>query len=261
MALLTGSRVALALALTMTLGTGCSLILDPDDLTAEQLDGGAEDSDAGADTALGDTLVDDTSDDTQVAEDTATDSHTVDDTEVADTADTTDTTLPDTTVVDTALSDTVEPDDTVEPVDTTVDTVEPVHVVIAHSGAGGCELDYKTQFLDLTACPRTCPEVGGWTLVFDATQSTGVTSFDWDFEVTNQYKVTPESASSGRVEVNLDVPSCDLFSGSSLGSASIYATLYVNGDTVTEYSAKLDFSVRYLSSTCGATQGDCPDPP
>lgn len=166
------------------------------------------------------------------------------------TADTTPDAADTTPVADSAIAD-----------DTRVaDTEAGVDVVIATSGTAGCELDYETKPLDLSECPRSCPTSGGWKLVFDATGSTGVTSYAWSFTATESYQVTPASSADGRVEVTLDVPPCDLFSGASLGSAKVYGFLTVNGDTDQEYSARIDFSVRYLSS-CGSAQGTCEPPP
>jgi len=206
----------LALAATAVLASGCSLVLDPNDLTAAQRD------------ISGDIFNPDASD------------------------------AADTKVADTAPVDTTAPADTAPPADTSpVDTASPGPQVVIHaSGVGGCELDYSTVIV--TECPETCPSKGGWKLIFDATASTGVTSFDWKFSATESYDVEPKSATGGRVEVTLDVPSCALLQGATLGSATIYATLTVNGGP-TQYDARIDFSVRHVSS-CGTTRGSCASP-
>lgn len=203
-------------ALVATLGA-CSLVLDPDDLTADPIDG-LNDEVAPADT----TATDAPSSDATPA-DTAT----------ADAA-------PDATATDTA-----EPD-----------TVTGPTVVIRRPGVGGCELDYDADLI--TSCPGTCPSDGGWTLVFDASESVGVDSYRWSFSVTNNYRVTPEVATTARVEVNLDVPSCELF-GTTVGGALLLARLRVDGEEE-EHAADVSFSVRKVGS-CGAGQGNCPSPP
>lgn len=124
------------------------------------------------------------------------------------------------------------------------------NVVIRHSGAAGCELLYQSS-LD-TGCAETCPNEGGWTLVFDATGSAGVTSYDWRFSATESFEVKPKKATGGRVELLLDVPNCGDRDGATIGSATVNATLVVDGDEATPFEDQLDFSVRQVSS-CGST--------
>lgn len=212
-------RLALV-GLAATLGA-CSLVLDPDDLTGHPFDGLNEDVTA-ADTAAPPT-------DTSGGADTRADAAGPADTDVEDTG----------------------------PIDAQAnDTTSGPTVVIARPGVGGCELDYDTELI--TSCPETCPSDGGWTLVFDASDSVGVDSYRWSFSVTNNYRVTPEVATTARVEVALDVPSCELF-GTTVGGALLLARLRVNGEEEA-HSADMSFSVRKVSS-CGGTQGNCPSPP
>lgn len=206
-------RVAVAALTGLAMaGAGCSLVLDPSDLTADRLDGQSDTLDGDGDATTADTAP----------------------------------------LTDSAAGDTTTPDTV------TVDTSEPgPHVVIKASGVGGCELDYHSVLV--TGCPETCPDKGGWTLVFDATASTGVTGFDWRFSATEMYDVQPKSATGGRVEITLDVPGCELLHGATIGSASVYATLTINGDADATYPAQLDFSVRQVSG-CATTQGTCAEP-
>lgn len=220
MALLRAILVAITASLLST--AGCSLVLDADDLKAEHLD------------ISGDTV------------------GTADTVRPADSTTPTDTAAPPTDA--TAPSDTTAVEDTTGPADTAAPA--PV-LVIKKSGVGGCQLDYHSVIV--TGCPETCPDKGGWTLVFDASASTGVTSFDWRFSATEMYDVQPKTATGGRVEITLDVPGCELLQGATIGSATIYATLIPNGDEAAKTTAQLDFVVRQVTS-CGSTQGTCPDP-
>jgi len=204
----------------------CSLVLDPDELTAE--------------------LARDASD---------TDTADAPPIETNDTSDP-DTSDPDTSDPDTSDPDTSDPDTT--PADVAPDAAEPV-VVVRYSGGSppSCTLDYKLQLV--TNCAQPCPNGATWTLVVDASESTGVDTFAWRFGATDGYGVSPTTASSARVDLTLTPPDCEIVAGSGMGPGSIAIELSVNGGDY-EPLSPLRWSVRSVAAAACTSQGNCPAP-
>ena len=271
MALLRGPRAnalwSFWLCSVVTCGlVGCSFVLDPDELRAElaqvEVDTAPQDTDAEPDTIgdLDDGVEGDTPEDTDTAlEDTApedTDTEpgdtTQDDTEDTDT-EPGDTTQDDTEDADTEPGDTTQ-DDTedadTEPGDTTpddteseVDTGPVTQLVVETSGAGNCILDFYLQ--GLTSCPKTC----GWTLVFDARNSTGISSFSWRLSVNNGYQITPSAMTGPIASVVISTPACLFFPAASMRPAEVTADVSIDGGPWVR-AAVLPFTTRQVT-TCG----------
>ncbi|MFO0751072.1 MAG: hypothetical protein U1F43_36165 [Myxococcota bacterium] len=233
MALLTPARGA---ALAALLLGGCSLTLDPDDLRAE-LAADAKDgatTDVAASDGSADSLADVAPDTTEVA------SVETDTSVVADTNDIADTT---------AVADS----------EAEVDTGPTQEIVLHYSGDGpdGCNLEY--QVVILTQCPQTCPAKGGWHLVVDASDSLGVGTFSWRFAATNLYTVTPTLASGARVELEVDVPGCELLSGTTVGPGAITVELSVDGGPY-QQQRSLHWTTSSVPAASCHREGVCPAP-
>lgn len=200
---------------------GCSLALDPDDLRAELLV-----TRDGQDT--GDTTADTT---------TSTDSTT-------STA-TTDTST--TTATDSSTTD----------VDDATDTTTRA-LIVRWSGQdpSTCTLVYRK---DLTGCPKACPDAEGWTLVIDASESTGIGAFNWRFAATNNYGVTPTQAVGPRVTLTVTPPDCALLAGADVGPGSIAVELATDGGAFAPQPA-IRWGVLNISGLTCDSPNDCPDP-
>lgn len=217
MVLLRVAHVALAFGLCGALAA-CSVVLDPDQITARR---------AAADDAA----------DTRATPDSAS----------PDSVATTDTTTPDTSDTGaTATTLTTAPDAGPDTPDRVID--------VRYSGQNGCTLGFKS--IPITNCPQACPS-GGWSLVFDASASVGVSTFAWRFDATDNYKITPDTATGARVTAKLDVPACELLAGAKVGPAKVLASLSVDGGPYTT-TVTLDFNVSQVTSCDGAN--DCPGP-
>ncbi len=271
--------VALGLWATSLLGaTGCSLVLDPNELVADRREGddsGTDDSasdlvedsagDAADGTAPSD--VDATEGDGQ-AVDVVSDAHLEDGFDAAsDAADSSDSVAdsvedgsPDISEIEDSIYVADVPADTSEDADTQlpdgdatpteVDSSGP-QLVLRHSGEDGCTLDFYRQ--NLTNCPKTC----AWNLVFDASESVGITTFHWRMSVSGGYTITPDVASGPIVNVVISTPACLLFPLSNVMPATVTAELAIDGGTYNAV-ATVDFSVRTVNECAPTTL--CPHP-
>jgi len=217
-------------ALALALG-GCSLVLDPDDLTAELLvtrDG----QDA---TALDTTTLDTTTPDDTTLDDTASPL----DTAPGDTADTT-------TTDTNAATDADTPD------------TPASELVLRWSGQppGTCTLAFRKN---LTNCPVSCPDGKGWTIVVDASESTGIGAFQWRFGATDGYGVSPRQAVGPRVTLTVTEPDCALLAGADMSPGSIAVELATDGGGFVPLSP-IRWSIQYISGLSCSSPGDCPAP-
>lgn len=251
---------------------GCSFVLDPDELVAERSevpedtagdgapsDGEDLDSDVdgdGRDTRDGEDAEDTTDTGEPVDSFDALDTLEADDGETDDDTGPADTDEPDILadgeVLDTSLAEVAEVDSSEVNEDTAMnpDTAPEVELIVRTSGGGDCTLDYYLQ--NLTNCPKTC----GWTLVFDARTSRGLSSFSWRFAVSDGYIVTPESSVGPIASVVISTPACLFFPAASMRPATVSATVSADGGAWVE-AATIPFSVRQVTM-CGASLCEAP---
>lgn len=262
--------------LVCALASSCSFVLDPDELVAERQevtgdtvgdspgpdgeDGEDGDSDGGDGVALDAQDTRDPEDviDTEDARETldtedALDTGDHDDGNSDDTAEPLDTDEPD-LVQDSEIADTLLVDvDTNEVIeDTSIETDQgpEVQLIVRTSGDGDCTLDYYLQ--NVTSCPKTC----GWTLVFDARSSRGLSAFSWRFAVSGGYIITPESSVGAVASVVISTPACLLFPAGSMRPATVTASVSADGGPWLE-AATIPFSVRQVAM-CGASMCEAP---
>lgn len=269
-----------AFVLFWSWGAGCSFVLDPDELVAERKEvgddtvgdlEGPDGEDGDSDGGDGDTTVLPDADDSRDADDTedALDTDAPGDGDSADTSDSGDATDPSDTgdgttephetdapdlVEDSEILDTfsteVDPTEVSEDTSSETDSTPEVQLIVRTSGEGDCTLDYYLQ--SLTSCPKTC----GWTLVFDARASRGLSSFSWRFEVSGGYLVTPESSVGAVASVVISTPACLFFPAGSMRPATVTASVSADGGAWVE-AATIPFSVRQVEM-CGASLCEAP---
>lgn len=134
-------------------------------------------------------------------------------------------TLADAGDLDTKVGDGTDAGGDLDPADTS-DTDVPVGpaIVVRHSGANSCTFDFARS---PTQCPISCPSAG-WTYVVDASDSSGVGTFAWTFEVTGGYVLDKRSAAGPRVSLVISLPEC-LIGGGDVRPFTLIARLSVDG--------------------------------
>jgi len=266
-------RRGAGLLFALNLAGGCSFVLDPDELVAARLDLGSDTADSdpgddgdgarempevddgadGADGLHGPYRDDSTGGDLDVEPDDGEDTD-GDDSRPEETVE------PE-TIGDALEVDGLEPDTVAEVLDDTAttevtedvaetDSAPAVELIVATSGGGDCTLDYYLQ--EFTSCPKTC----GWSLVFDARASRGVSSFSWRFEVGGGYLVTPETAVGAVASVVVSTPACLFFPAGSMRPAVVRASVSADGAPWVE-AATIPFAVRQVT-TCGPSLCEAP---
>lgn len=148
-------------------------------------------------------------------------------------------------------------DDVVTPPDADPDVVEPPadvapteELIVRHTGSAGCILDYYLQ--SVTNCPKACD----WSFTFDASASTGITSFNWNFEVTEGYGVSPTSGSGARPVVTIAMPSCGLLDPVTIGPANLLVQVSINQQTSQPFKI-IPFSVRQVPKCPTGARPSC----
>jgi hypothetical protein len=121
-------------------------------------------------------------------------------------------------------------------------------IVVRHSGANTCTFDFARS---PTQCPITCPSAG-WTYVVDASDSVGVGTFAWTFEVTGGYVLDKRSAAGPRVSLVISLPEC-LIGGGDVRPFTLIARLSVDGGD----AQLVELPVISVASvtTCGVPSG------